>query len=679
MTAQSHLPGREGERTASSKRWRVLLGLLGTAVAILLVVVEALVLHTYNDTQRTTQDFQTTTDTTTGIANVQREALLLQFQVHQMVSHTPGRYRESPGVDLRRGTLGRQLDVVAAESQSRPALRRELAQIRSEAALFDRAFAAAQAGHWTTFERGRRASLERPLAHMALIVKATFDNEEHALYSALSQSLHQRAKSQRMLVAVSILSVLLAALLAAAIWRVVRRDFQRAYSALAAEAGERETLQDQLAYDATHDPLTGLGNRTKLRSEIELTRALGSQSALLYLDLDGFKAINDTLGHEAGDEVLCAVAQRIAATIRPGDSLARLGGDEFAVLLAGVTSSGEAGEVAERLRSAVSAPCRVAGRTASVGASIGVVLAHPELSADELLSSADLAMYSGKHDGKNMVRFYDPAMATEALSRGELEDELDGAMERGELELHYQPIFGLADRQVTGLEALIRWRHSHRGLLMPGQFLPAAEQSGRMAALGRWVLRQACADAARWSPNGDEPAPWVSVNIAPSHVEDANLVDDVRRALEASGLPAERLVLEMSEWASLSQDGLAARGLAGIGDLGVRIALDDFGMGYTALSSLRSGSLDILKLDKSLVDGIVGNAAQFRIVEAFVELARTLGLATVAEGIEDEAQLETLRRLGCDSGQGFYLARPLAPESLPRFAQEQRLRAPVPS
>jgi diguanylate cyclase (GGDEF)-like protein len=666
VSADSH-PGLEPQRSSASTRWRILLAALGLAVAILLVLVEVLVLSAYQDTQRTTREFAQTTDSTTGLAHLQRETLGLQFQVHQIVSHDPG---ATSGIMLQRGLFARQLDVVEGAAGNRHDLERELAEIRLELARFDRALRVFRTSHSET-AGGARAALERPLFRMSAIAKHAFVDEEHVLYGALSHTLHERSKSQRLLLMVSILSVLLVAVLAAAIWRAVRRDFQRAYGALAAEAGEREALQSQLAYDATHDPLTGLGNRTKFRSEIDATRALGGQSALLYLDLDGFKSINDTLGHDAGDEVLCAVAGRLAATIRPGDSLARLGGDEFAVLLAGIGDAGEAGEVAERLRAAIGVPCQVAGRTACVGASIGVALADNHLSADELLASADLAMYAGKHGGKNTVRFYDPGMGKDALSRAELEDELGGAMERNELELHYQPIYSLTDDHVVGLEALIRWRHERRGLLLPGQFLPAAEQSGRMAMLGRWVLLRACADAAAWPSDGDRPAPWVSVNMAPGHIEDANLVDDVRRALEAGGLDPARLILEMSEWATLANDGLAAAGLAGIESLGIRIALDDFGMGVTTLGSMRFGPLDILKLDKSLVDGIADNEGQLRIVEAFVELARTLGLETVAEGIEDDAQLETLRRLGCDYGQGFYLSRPLAPERMPSFLEDR--------
>jgi diguanylate cyclase (GGDEF)-like protein len=662
-----------GGRLTSSRRWRSLLGLLAVAVVGLLLVVEALVLGAYKDTQRTTRDFAATTATTTGIANLQREGLLLQFEVHQMISHASGDHASR--IELRRGLLDRQLAVVEGAAATRPDLRRELVLIRAYSAQFDRAFAASEKGHWTIFGGARRRALEQPVAHITAMVKHSFVDEEQALYGALTHTLHERAKSQRMLVLVSILSVVLAGLLAAAIWRVVRRDFQRAYSALAAEAGEREALQVKLSYDATHDPLTGLGNRTKFRSEIDAALALGLHSALLYLDLDGFKSINDRLGHDAGDEVLCTVARRIAATIRPGDSLARLGGDEFAVLLQGVETTYEAGEIAERLRNAVGAPCSLAGGTARVGASIGVAVADGRRSGDELLSSADLAMYAGKHGGKNTVRFFDQQMAETAISRAELESEIDGAMERDELELHYQPIYGLADDRVTGLEALIRWRHCRRGLLSPDQFLPAVEQSGRMPALGRWVLRQACTDAAAWKGAEERAAPWVSVNIAPSHIEEPSMVDDVRCALEASGLAPERLVLELSEWASLTHEGASADGLAAIGDLGVRIALDDFGMGYTALGSLRVDALDILKLDKSLVDGIGESRRRFRIVEAFIELARTLGLETIAEGIEDESQLEALRRLGCDGGQGFHLARPLAPASMTQFMRD---RDPVP-
>jgi diguanylate cyclase (GGDEF)-like protein len=597
--------------------------------------------------------------------------LLLQVQIHEMI--TGGRDDlSSAGVELRRALLDRKIDVVMAASLARPTVKREMERIRFQALRFDKALAAFQAARSVAARNALRASVLRPLDVMTAQVKHSFDGEERALYGALNRTLHQRATTQRMLAVVSVLAALLGLGLAIGIWRVVRRDFERAYRALASEVSERGALESQLAHDATHDPLTGLGNRSKLRAEIDATIAAGSQNALLYLDLDGFKEVNDTLGHDAGDATLCAVASRIAATVRPGDSVARLGGDEFAILLAGVATTQEAAVVAERLRVTLGAPYHVIGRNVTIGASIGVALMDREFSADDLLSNADLAMYAGKHGGKDIVRFFDRAMADEALSRGELDVDLDQAVVRGEFELHYQPIIGLANGTVAGLEALIRWRHPRRGLLAPGQFLPSAEGSGHMSAIGRWVLAQACADAASWVGDDRSPAPWVSVNVAASQLKDATLVGDVARALAATGLAPDRLVLEMSEWTSLAHHEGARGALREIADLGARIALDDFGTGYTALSSLRVGAIHILKLDKSLVDGIAENDEQACIVEAFVDLARTLGLETVAEGIEGGDQLEALRDLGCDFGQGFHLGRPMSPGKLYEFMAKRR-------
>ena len=651
------------ERRASAVRRRRLLVALGVSILALFLVVELLLFRSYQETERTTRDFSTTTDATTAIANIQRETLLLDRDAALLAAGRGGRQTRDD-LELRRGLVGRQLDVLNGAASRGRELPSRVRAIHSTLSRLDRALRAG-----ASRDRGASGGVSREVSEALVVlerqVKEVFDEQEHALYAALTQTLHDRANGQRFVVGLSALTLLLELVLAAAIWRAVRRDFSRAYAALAAEAAERETLQEQLWHQATHDPLTGLGNRVQFQRELAETRsARTGRVAILYLDLDGFKNVNDTLGHDAGDELLCEVARRIAACVRANDRFARLGGDEFAVLLRGIRSDDDAIGVAESLRAAVSAPCHLEGREVRVGACVGVALTDARAcEAEELIASADLAMYAAKRAGKGAVRLYDEAMRADALARAELEVELRAAIDRDELELHYQPIVDLAGEALVGLEALVRWRHPERGLIAPGEFLPTAEQAGLIAPIDRWVLHQACRDAEGWQAlTPDRRAPWVSVNIGPEHVEDASLIEDVSGALGDSGLEPERLLLEISERARLTtgRQTPGAR-LARLHELGVRMAVDDFGTGQTSLSSLRFLPISILKLDKSLVDEIATDGERERIAAAMLDVADTLGLETIAEGIEDPEQLAGLAGLGCEMGQGFHFSRPVPP------------------
>jgi diguanylate cyclase (GGDEF)-like protein len=462
----------------------------------------------------------------------------------------------------------------------------------------------------------------------------------------------------------------------------VRGDFARAYAALAAEAHEREQLQEQLRHQATHDPLTDLGNRVQFARDLVEATALDRSElfAVLYVDLDGFKSVNDTLGHEAGDALLCEVALRLKASVRPSDRVARLGGDEFAVLIDGVADAGRALEAAERLRESVSAPWRLGGRTIRVGACIGVAVSDGSVDdADELIASADLAMYAAKHADKDGVRLFDTAMRAGARQRVELETDLRSAIERDELELHYQPIVDLSSEALLGLEALIRWQHPTRGMLAPIEFLPIAEECGLIMPIGRWVLERACRDAAQWPRPGGRDALWVSVNIAPAQMEDPGLIDDVTRTLGESGLDPSRLMLEISERTALTGGRHPGAVLSELRELGVRIALDDFGTGCTALSALRFLAVHVLKLDKSYIDEIATNPDRRRIVAAILELADTVGLETVAEGIEEPDQAAALKDLRCSMGQGFHYSKAIPPEAIGEFLYEATRPTPFPA
>ncbi|HEX8075594.1 MAG TPA: EAL domain-containing protein [Thermoleophilaceae bacterium] len=648
-------------------RRRPLLVGLGFVLVAVFLVLELLLLGTYRDTERTTRDFQETTDTTTALANIQRETLLFDQEASGLLS---GAGKDAlDEVELRRGLVERQLDVVTGAAHKRPKLRSRVNGIRATLAQLDRDIGINGRRPRASADR-RHASIHDSLGVLGHQVKETFDDEEHALYLALSGTLDERAQGQRMVVGLSAFALLLALTLAVAIQRAVRGDFARAYAALAAEASERELLQEQLVHQATHDPLTGLGNRVQFENELEQAPAPGAGDgglAVLYVDLDGFKGVNDGLGHDAGDALLREVARRLGSSIRSGDRIARLGGDEFAVFLAGGSNVSDAVQSAERLRAAVSAPWQINGRTIRVGASVGI--AFCDLDARDpvsLIASADLAMYAAKHAGKGAVRVYDAAMRDRALARTEIETELRSAIEEDELELHYQPIVDLHTEALLGLEALIRWRHPQRGMLAPAEFLPMAEESGLIVPIGRWVLQRACRDARAW-PRLNGKQPWVSVNIAPAQIEDPSLIDDVSRALADSGLDPGHLLLEISERTALAGGRNPGAVLAELHRTGVRIALDDFGTGYTALSSLRFLTIQVLKLDKSFIDEVATDPDRERIAAAILDLANTLGLETVAEGIEQAAQATVLEDLHCGMGQGFHFSKPIPSERVDAF------------
>lgn len=629
-------------------------------MVVLFVLVELLLFRSYGQTERTTQDFKTTTDATTAVANVQRETLLLG----QLVA------RLSPGdslnpVIVRRALLERQLDVVHGSVRPRDDAG-QVGAIMRDLKAYDRAFAEA-------YGRGERAKpgpgreqVQRELATLERHVKEFFDELEHALYDSLTGTLDERADGQRLVVGLSVFALLLAAALAWIIGRAIRGDFARAYAALAAEAKEREALGEKLFHQAMHDPLTGLGNRLKFQHDLELALIERPEcSAVLYVDLDGFKAVNDAFGHDAGDELLREVARGLARCIRPGDELARLGGDEFAVLLSDVRERSEVAAVGERLLAEIGATSRPAGRASLLGASVGAAIGGTELrEAQELIGAADLAMYAAKQNGKGAVRFFEPAMRLEAAARAELERELGSALRRGEFELHYQPIVELATEQLMGVEALIRWRHPDRGLLSPAEFLQIAEDSGQLVAIGRWVLHEACREAATWSRAGDGAQPWVSVNLAPDEILAPGLAEHVSMTLCDTGLDPGRLVLEISERTTLDAARRISPTLAQLRELGIRIALDDFGTGSTSLSTLRFLAIEIVKLDKSLIDKISYDPEAHRLAAAVLDLAHALGLETVAEGIEQPDQITHLSQMRCTLGQGYHILKPVPAHQL---------------
>ena len=445
----------------------------------------------------------------------------------------------------------------------------------------------------------------------------------------------------------------------------------------------RTLVEEQLAYLAHHDALTELANRVLFRTRLdeELGRLQSGQGlALLWLDLDRFKTVNDTLGHAVGDEVLKAVAKRLRACIRDTDVVARLGGDEFAILRAPNNSPADAAALAQRIGDAIRAPIDLDGHCIILDSSIGLALAPADTDdADQMLKSADLALYRAKSAGGSTYCFFEPAMEAAMKARRELEFDLRKALADGDFALHYQPIVDIASGKVVSCEALLRWRHPRRGSIPPDQFIPVAEEAGLMVALGAWVLTKACADLAKMP--GDVK---IAVNVSPSHVMSQSLTANVRSALEASGIPAERLEIEITEAVLLQNTEGALQALRELHALGIQIAMDDFGTGYSSLGYLRRFPFDKIKIDRSFVSGLPHERDALAIVNAICGLANSLGVSTVAEGVETEAQLEAVRALGCTDAQGYLFSKARPIEEIAQFVvaasdAAARRSAPVPA
>ena len=435
------------------------------------------------------------------------------------------------------------------------------------------------------------------------------------------------------------------------------------YIGIFTDISERKSAEAHINHLAHHDALTGLPNRLLLQDRLQQAlihdKRNGNHTAVLFMDLDRFKNINDTLGHEIGDQLLMKVAERCRTALRESDTISRQGGDEFVIVLPDLAHPRDAGIAAEKILAALQQPFALGQHTLTVTGSIGIAL-HPEdgESASALLRNADAAMYRAKANGRNGHAFYAKDMTTTTLGTLLIENELRGAIDRDELELHYQPKFSAASGQLTGVEALIRWRHPERGLLTPAHFITIAEESGLIVQIGAWVLRRACAQMRRWLDEGCAPAS-VAVNLAATQLREENIVSLVRQTLEAFALPPGCLELELTETLLMQDAERAITMLAELRTIGVSFAIDDFGTGYSSLAYLRQFPVQTLKIDRSFVSDLHPGDAEDKIVPAIIALAHGLGMRVVAEGVETPFQAEYLRERQCDDLQGFLLSRPV--------------------
>jgi len=436
----------------------------------------------------------------------------------------------------------------------------------------------------------------------------------------------------------------------------------------ARDISERKTLQAALSHQAFHDSLTGLANRALFRDRVEHALATHQRSirdlAVLFLDLDGFKAVNDSYGHASGDRLLVQVGERLLACVRPGDTVSRLGGDEFAVLLERMDAEWNAEGVARRMLDALLPSFQVDDREIRVRASIGIAATESrDETAELLLRNADVAMYRAKAAGGSTARNFEPEMHAALIDRLEIETDLRRALELGQFVLHFQPTIDLGTGNVVGAEALIRWQHPTRGLIQPGDFIAIAEDTGLIVDIGAWVLVEACARAGGWRRL--DPAFTVAVNVSGRQLAAGSFIETIQHALDVSGLPAAALVLEMTESTLIEHTDFTIDLLYRLKSLGVGLAIDDFGTGYSSLSYLGRFPVDTLKIDRSFVEKLgADDDDKVELTRAIVRLGATMSLTMVAEGIEKPSQLAILQSMGCSNGQGFLFSHPVPPEEL---------------
>ncbi|MCC2672790.1 MAG: sensor-containing diguanylate cyclase/phosphodiesterase, partial [Armatimonadetes bacterium] len=458
--------------------------------------------------------------------------------------------------------------------------------------------------------------------------------------------------------------------------RAVRDETGRLlyYEGTVIDITQRKVAEEQLRYDASHDKLTGLPNRAyfmRRTDEALQEAAAGRTCALLFIDFDRFKLINDSLGHLAGDQFLVAAARRLAGAVRPDDLVARLGGDEFAILLTGVRSLATATDVADRVQQLLQKPFELGGRRLIVTASVGIAVGDATyLRPEDLLRDADVAMYRAKGSGRARQELFDSRMREHALDQLQLESDLHLAVEREQLILHYQPLVDLRTGEVTAFEALLRWNHPTRGLIYPAHFISVAEETGAILEIGEWVLREVCRQACQWQEETDSITLPISINLSSRQLIQPEFTRYVQETLDHFDLPGDRLRIEITETVLMENSADVAGRLACLRARGIGICLDDFGTGFSSLSYLQRFPFDQLKIDRAFIARIGSGEANGAILKAIIGLAQTLGLDAVAEGVETEAQAMELRALGCNLAQGHHFSPPVPSHTVPSLPAE---------
>jgi diguanylate cyclase (GGDEF)-like protein len=446
-------------------------------------------------------------------------------------------------------------------------------------------------------------------------------------------------------------------------------NFMQAIANVLANAIERRQTEERTQHEALHDPLTGLPNRNlfldRLQHALSVTARRQTAIAVLFLDLDQFKLVNDSLGHAAGDELLAAVAPRIEQALRPGDTVARFGGDEFAVLAEDVGNERGATRIAERIAEELSRPFILREREHFVSASVGISIGDGTEAPEALIRDADSALYRAKDHGRGGYEIFDEVMRSRVIEHMQIENDLRRALQRQELALHYQPVIRLRDGEIVALEALLRWNHPDRGLVGPLGFIPVAEESRLIVPIGRWVVEQACRQAAAWQQLSPDRAPvGVSVNLSARQVADPELISHIEGSIRANGIEPSTLWLELTESTLLDETTFVERTVASLKELGVRLVLDDFGVGFSSLGYLKRLPLSMIKLDRSFVENLAEGSHDAAIVRAVSDMAQTIGISVVAEGIEKQEQVRAAAALGCGYAQGFHFAEPVPAEDV---------------
>jgi diguanylate cyclase (GGDEF)-like protein len=632
---------------------------LVSLVLVSIIVVAAgaglgVVLRTEFETSRLSSEVSVAAQRKANLSNAQAEALRLVQSLAQPVDATDTTAMVD-AVAVQRGHFLRQVDLSRGQFPASSSQASQLREIQSTFAGFPwhRLSEPGQAG--PTRQAGMALAMDG-----ALKVKDLFDRQDELLFGATVEALGAKHRSQSALAELVALLFVLGVASMIMLTRRARNDEARSYDALLKEMRVSRALQDDLTHRAGHDPLTGLADRSHMRELIEAALHRGQRAGglvgVLFINLDHFKIVNDTLGHRGGDEILRTTAMRMRNLVRAGDTVGRLGGDEFVVLIEPLASPLELVALADRLITAVSAPVPIGGRDVTIGASIGAAVnLDGRTVGSKLLDNAEIAANRAKAAGRGRTVFFDATLNRELEDRADLEAAIRVGLAAGEFQMHYQPLVELSTGDVHGYEALIRWERPGYGLVPPDSFIPIAEQSNLICEIDNWVLRQATRQLAAWTHHDHEGSAdsTIAVNISGRHLDSASIVTDVVDALQDAEIPAARLVLEITETVLVDAPRASVH-LQALRELGVAISIDDFGTGYTSIGQLQNLNADILKIDRSFI----ATAGAGELIALMINAAHAFSLHVVAEGIEHDDQLALVRQLGCDSAQGFFFARP---------------------